>query len=133
MLDFDYTPTCHAVNQFPFEKDKAPLLALCFGHFRLREAAAWHDCCMLRAFSSRDLFVCPHLCPPSPLTLSKLKPDPVEASAIDLIYLAGHQFTNRRGPGCTMCAFMPAMQDFLRYSIWRKKRDCVFSKKYVSD
>lgn len=35
VLDFDYAPTIQAVNQFLFEKDKAPLLALCFGHFLL--------------------------------------------------------------------------------------------------
>lgn len=35
VLDFDYATTIQAVNQFLFEKDEAPLLALCFGQFLL--------------------------------------------------------------------------------------------------
>lgn len=62
VLDFDYAPTIQAVNQFLFEKDKAPLLALCFGQFLLWEATGRHDCSMLRASSPRVLLAFP----PSP-------------------------------------------------------------------
>lgn len=50
VLDFDYATTIQAVNQFLFEKDEAPLLALCFGQFLLREATGWYDCGVLRGF-----------------------------------------------------------------------------------